>query len=168
MDSHLVTERDFCVCPVNNYPRDSQKLDSVFAAKENQIIMWFVLQTALTFTYSTLEVPAVLPTHHLQAHNFPFFVFSLQAASWKEIRKDSLKSFRACNLHTADAELVLQSGVDENCDIYPELTTFTERHSEDSRARETPRESVYCWGSNLQRSKQRQSSLWGIWTWRTD
>lgn len=106
-------------------------------------------------------------THCLQAHNFPFFVFSLQAASWKEIKKDSLKSFRACSLHTPDAELE-QSRVDENCDIHPELTTFTEHHSEEGRAHETPRESVYCWGRNLQRSKQRQSSLWGVWTWRTD
>lgn len=167
MDSHLVTERDFCVCPVNNYPRGSRRLGSVFVAKENQIIMWSVLQTVLAFTYSTLEVPVVLPTHTPPSSQLPVFVFSLQAASRRETRKDSLRSFRACSPHTPEAELV-QSGETRTVTYIqnsPHLLRAIQKKAGLMKLHES---SVYCWGRNLQRSERRQSSLWGIWTWRTD
>ena len=153
MDSHWVTERDFCVCPVNIYPRDSQRLDSVFVAKENQIrhvicsvSLVSVLQTVLMFTYTTLEVPAMLPTPITpELSSSHFFVLSLQVTSRWETRKNSLKHLRVCSLHTPDAELA-ESWANENGGVYPELTTFTKHHSDDGRSHETPWKSIYCWG----------------------
>lgn len=74
-----------------------------------------------------------------------FFVLSLQVASQWETRKNSLKNLRAWSLHTPDAELT-QSWANENCGMYPELTTFTEHHSDGGRAHETLWKSIYCWG----------------------
>lgn len=102
---HYASEKDFFVGPVNILPRDSQRLDLVFVAKENQIpcaicsvLLGSLLQTTLMFTYFTLKLPAMLPPHITPVLTPSHFsVLSLQMVSWWETRKDCLKSLRACS-----------------------------------------------------------------------
>lgn len=148
-DSQHVSEQDFCICPVNICPRHSQRLstallDLVFIVKENQkpcaicsMALGSLFQTVQMFTYFTLEVPAALPPHITTALTpFHFSVLSLHVASWWEIRKDSLESLRAYS--SAYHRLACRARQNENCRTHQGLFPFTELHSKEGRAPETP------------------------------
>lgn len=161
MDSEQVSERDFCVCPVNTYPRDSPGPNLVFTATESQmpcvissVSLGSLLQRVLMFTYFTLEVLAMFPlciTPVLTSSHFS--VLSLQLASWWEDRKKKEKekenplrtASEFATLHTTDTAGTEPGKMRTVACIQnsPHILSFSQKKV---KFQKTPCKSFYCWG----------------------
>lgn len=123
MDSHLSCNwKGISVSALWTIARGgSRRLGSVFVAKENQIIMWSVLQTVLRVYIFHFGSQPCSQLYRLQAHNFPFCLLFTSCIS-KRNPERFLRSFRACSPHPRGRVSAKEWGRRGHHDWYIELT----------------------------------------------